>query len=591
MFRFVLYLVSLYKYMKHALSASLFFVLILSSCKESKPVEEDKTIDIVVSEKNREMMSRFFDAFIEEHPDYSLNLQIMNDEKTDYYLRHDRLDGEIVILDDLNYVNENSSRFMKLTTSDYFFRYSRYIQNYLSAADQEMYCLPSPGCFYCYCVNDDLLSSLNRTFPSDIDELIDFSSSVSNYVRPLSSYNFACSEYLDLFLQLSLGQFFSTTHGFDLFRDYRFSEDRLYDSDHFDEFVNILKEYSVVARSEERVIREDAFSAFLNQSTCILSLNMDFDFESKFREKGGTFEYSFHPYLGSSSGDEVLATSSDFFVSVLKKGYQKSSKRSIDEFLDFFASKDGQSYLVMDEDGNRKSNRLSYLKNSDIRLEGKLSGFQKYLDSGNVFILDDFLSSFRISERLFESFFNGEIGYVSMVNGFDENMRSYRLIEKHRYVLEQLKSLSLDLSRQRYELFSMLYYELKKKSSIDLMILPQTFQRLSIYDGVIYEKDVNVIFDSSCSLVPVYLDGLSLKGFISAFQKEQNHSDYLSFGIVSSGDSFESDQNRIQDDASYLIFVPEETWNGNSSALAKVGESVLALDLFSYTFLVQGETK
>lgn len=577
--------------MKHVLTASLFMILFLSSCKESKPLVEDKTIDIVLSDKNREMMSQFFDAFQERYPDYSLNLRVLDDEKTDYYLRHDRLEGEIVILDDLHFVRENSSRFLKLTTSDYFFRYSRYIQNFLSAEDQEMYCLPSPGSFYCYCVNDDLVSSLNQTFPLDVDEMLDFTLSVSNYVRPLSSFNVPCTEYLDLFLQLSIGPLFSTTQGFDMFRDYRFSEGSLYDSEYFNQFVGVLKRYSAIAKAQNNIARIDAFSSFLNQDTCMISMNMDFEFDRLFKESGADFNYSFHPYLGSSEGNEILATSSDFFVSVLEKGYQAASKKSIDSFLDFFTSKEGQSYLVMDKEGNRKTNRLSYLKDSDIRLEGKLSDLQQYLDRGNVFILDDFISSFRISEEHFERFYHDEIGYVTLVKNLDEEMHNYHLIEKNNYVLESMKMLSEDHETQKKELLTLLYCELRKKSSIDCMIVSKSFQKLPTFDGVIYEKDMDDMFDGTCSIVPLYLDGLKLKNFLSDLDDQTYRSQYLSFGSFSKEDDLVFDTEKIQNDLPYLIFVSDDIYKDKQIEGAKVGKSVTVLELFREAFLDKGGSK
>lgn len=556
-------------------------ILMLSSCAP-KALKEDNVLRVVLSQENAKLANGFFDSFVEKYPDLKVEYTVMDEDAIDYYLRHDSLKGDVVLLTDLMKVNSNHSCFYDLTISDYLFRYRRYIQNFLKSDDGNMYCLPAPGAFYYYVYNQDILDEVNMNFPESLDDLVSFSSNISPYYRPSASSAADDSVYLDIFLQVMAGKFFSKSQGNQLLKEYVTGKTYIQDSPYFDQLMKYSQDYHSLFLSGyvnlEKESQENVRD-FLDGKTAILSVSPSFDFIREYQNSNNTFNFQIKPYLGLAEDSGCLPTTSDFFVSVLNDAIVPGNLKKINAFLDFFTSQDGQEELMKDESGNVQINKLSYLNENTIRFQDKYSALNATVDSGNVFLVDTFQSAFTSSQNLLNDYANERISDIVFVDGLDVNMKNRLYYKANEYYLESLKD--YDANTPEFKEACLLYiYELfRKKYSDNLFLIPKSFLRQPIFGGKLYENDFDVVFDEGLELSEYTLKGNQLSKIFSSIESSEDFF-YRGLRKNNQGQLITDDRNPVNDEKEYRIMVPSGFLKNDIQA-TKVGDSVSVVSFIS----------
>lgn len=208
------------------------FVLLFAffGCSKTKD-ETEKSLSFTVSETDYSSFKRVTDLFLEEHPDYTIHFTVRKSSHLSYYLAHDRVDTDFVIIDDLVQLNLHGENLLDITDSEALQNYNSYIFNFIKDRDGKVLAMPSPGKAFCYCVNLDLFEKHNLQVPSSVGELKEFTAHLSSNIFPVVSSFSDSQTYLDYLMQTTVPSFFSTAKGLSFFNDYIFSRKHLRESD------------------------------------------------------------------------------------------------------------------------------------------------------------------------------------------------------------------------------------------------------------------------------------------------------------------------------------------------------------------------
>lgn len=534
---------------------------LLFSCAPSQPVT-NKTLKIVLDQENFDISKYFFEAFQKKYPELELKFQVMDEDSIDYYLRHDNLDGDIVLLSDLTKVNNNIVNFYDLTVSDYLFEFRRYVQNFLTATDGNIYCLPSPGNVYYYCANMDVFRKLNLNFPSTLNDLVDFCAGIRDgEYQAGGSVSSEDMKYLDVLLQVSAGSFFSKTKGSIFLNGYLQGENYTYiqDSPYLDDFLNCCRQYLELFRNnyiDRDKTDEESIQDFMDGKTAILSCSSSsFDFMEEYKKSGASFDYEFFPYLGNREERRYLPSTSDFFVSVLKKSYNLDNKKNIQDFLEYFSSQEGQRYLVQDKSGNTIPDKISYLNDSTLVFQDKYATFNKWVNYGNVFLVDKFKGAFSWSLSQLKDYSYEKIQDFGLVEALDLNMKNHLLYKANEYTLPFLAGYDSSTKEFKDALFLYFYDFFKKKYNLNLLCFPYSFLQEPIFNETLYENDLDIVFDNHLDLIPYYLNGKELKKIVD-FLGGQTDYFFRGTGKNAHGEYIFDNKNPIVDGKEYMVIVP-----------------------------------
>ncbi len=537
-------------------------VFLLFSCAPSTVVQ-DQTLKIVLDKENYNISKSFFDSFSKKYPELQVEFEVLDEDSIDYFLRHDNLNGDIVLLTDLTKVNNNAYNFYDFTASDYLFEFRRYVQNFLMATDDNIYCLPSPGNVYYYCANMDIFNKLNLNLPNTLGDLVDFCSGVKN-----GEYQAGGSvlpndmKYLDAFLQATVGSFFSKTEGCIFLDQYLKGDNFTYiqDSPYLEDFLSCSRLYVELFRNDyidRDKSAEENIQDFMEGKTAILSCSSSsFNFIDEYNKAGASFNYEFFPYLGNNENRRYLPSTTDFFVSVLKKSFTTENRMKIQAFLEYFSSQEGQSYLLKDENGNTIPDKISYLKDNNLVFHDKYASFNKWVNYGNVFLVDKFKGAFSWSLSQLKDYSYEKIQDYAFVQSLDLNMKNHLLYQANEYKLSFLEG--YDSSSKEFKDALLLYFYdfFKKKYNLNLLCFPYDFIQQPIFEQTIYENDLDIVFDKNLDLVPYYINGKELKIIVDYLG---NDSDYFYRGATknSKGEFILENKNSIVDGKEYMVIVPD----------------------------------
>lgn len=121
-----------------------FVLLVFSLGCHKQTIREEKELSFTISEKDYPSFKRVTDLFLEENPDYTIRYSIKNSNHLSYYLAHDKINTDFVIVDDLVQLNLYGSSFLDITDSEALQNFSYYIFNFIKNKDGRILAMPSP---------------------------------------------------------------------------------------------------------------------------------------------------------------------------------------------------------------------------------------------------------------------------------------------------------------------------------------------------------------------------------------------------------------------------------------------------------------
>ncbi len=510
---------------------------LLSSCDEhSSQQEEDNSITIAVCETNLENSAFFFKQYASKYPKVKVNIDVYDCNSLKYKSNHEKIDADVILLDDLSTVNRLSDSLVDFTQSEALNNYSKYVTNFLKNSDDgKVYGLPSPGGLYAYAVNLDLVNKYNLVLPNTIDGLIDFSNEIKNYVIPFVSTFTETNYFLDAFMQTCIPSFFSTVNGQTAFDELSSGKTKLADSKYVSTFSDSLANlYNLTASSffNSKIGRLNGIEQFFTGKAAILSIMPGFEFEDYYKDYGSTFEYTFMPLIGRKSSNNWVCSISDSYLGVPKKKYVGNKTKIIDGFVDLFSSVEGQEYLVFDESGVKRPHHFSYVNNNLIADEDDHNQMLiEAISQGRVFLIDKLYPTFSPSVSSFEEYASDEIDAKTVIDDIDYNNEA-RISQNTRYY--DVPSLS-DGGEENIETYMnnlrIISAGIRSEMKLDVFFVDESFLMEPIYDSFIYEHELELIFDNSIFCTEVKVKGNTLK-------------DMLDFCLSSDGLTSISDRRR-----------------------------------------------
>lgn len=487
-------------------------------CNRNTDTDANKkyVITIATDENILRSSSTFLKQFSTNHPNYSLNVKIYNEDYLKNLIRHNSVTEDIYLVDDLLTINLSKDNFVDYTLSESFGNYSEYIKNYIKAEDENIYCLPGIGSTYSYCLNIDLFEACNLTIPSTITELKDFASNSKNYAIPFGTSFSDNNFYLDAFFQMTIPGFFSSVKGSNLFNEFVSGKTQLSTSSLATTFENYLNNIYLLTSDEfydDSITSEQSIKNFINGKQFILSISPKFDFEEYYKINNCTFNYVYYPFLGSKKNNGWICAKSSFYLATNKNTY-KNKTEEIDEFVKYYSSLDGQQKLLIDEYGNKKNNYFSYLSMFETSDEEKDKYIKETIKQSHVYLVDQIGSTFEESVENIAQYANDEISISILLEDFDYNNQIQINYKNNKYTIEELKRYSTSSEDDLINTLKVISYSIKNKLSLDTIIIDESFLKYPILDGTIYESELNSIFDNKLEMQYVNIKGSEFKKII-----------------------------------------------------------------------------
>lgn len=493
---------------------------LLASCDEGNSHEEEEdSITIALCETNLENSAFFLKQYALKYPKVKFNIDVYDCNSLKYKSNHKKIDADIILLDDLSTVNRLSDSLIDFTYSEALNNYSRYTTNFLKNSDDgRVYGLPSPGGLYAYAVNLDLINKYNLVLPNTIDKLVDFSNEIKNYVTPFVSTFTDAKYFLDAFMQTCIPSFFATVNGQTMFDELSSGKTKLADSKYVSAFSDSLANlYNLTASSffDGKIGRLNGIERFFAGKAAILSIMPGFEFEEYYKNYGSTFEYTFMPLVGRKSSNNWVCSISDSYLAVPKEKYVGNKTKIIDAFIDLFSSSEGQGYLVCDENGIKRPHHFSYVNDSVITDEdGRNKMLNEAISQGRVFLIDKLYPTFSPNASSFEEYASDEIDAKTVIDDIDYNNEA-RISQNTRYY--DVPSLS-DGGEENIKTFMnnlrMISANIRSEKKLDVFFVNENFLTEPIYDSLIYEHELELIFDGSVFCTEVRVKGNILKDIL-----------------------------------------------------------------------------
>ena len=550
--------------MKSRFNKFLFILPILTLVSSCSTLDisnhQESNIKIAIANSNYAKMKRLTDSL--EQKDHTLHFtyEIADERKLNYYLRHNQLDADIICLEDFKGIELSSNLFVDLSTSEYVNRFSKYIQNNLSSTAKEgedIYCLPSPGGFYCYCVNNDLFEQYNLSIPSSFSTLIDYATNMKGILLPFASSFEGDETYLDAFMQASIPSFFAYPIGYSVFNDFYNGVTAFKDSKYYlDLLKNINNNYRSLYSSKfinPNISTKDGIIKFFDGDSLMMSVSPSFDFETEYNKAREGFSYSFLPYLGSNEDEAWLPATSDFFVSVFKKSFETKDK-AINKLLDYFSSREGQEILLTDQYGDKSGNRISYLNDNAFELNGNYQALNSVIKKGKIYFVDKFYYAFKDNLDSFKSFIQDSSSASTLVSELDDEMSMLNNYNYNKIYIEGFDGKG-KLEENGKEMMAEILKEIKtSQNSLTCVFLEDSFIKENVFEGMIYENELNTVFDETATATFYQFNGTQLKNLISNLT-----ADFSGYGFVNrNGTYMTNDLQQFVDNKTYRILVSDK---------------------------------
>ena len=498
---------------------------LLVSCNNNDETPSDNVLRIATCEQNIENSAYFLKQYAKDNPDIKFEISVYECDSLKYRSHHGKIDADILLLDDLSSVNKIGDQLIDFASSEELASYSRYVKNFLKNNDGRVYCLPSPGSWYCYCLNLDLIEKYNMTIPNTISDLIDFSNEIKDYVTPFVSTFGDDRYYLDAFMQTCIPSFFATAKGGYTFDNLVSGREKIADSKYCSDFSDtLLNLYKLTSASffDNKITKEEGVAKFFNSEAAILSVSPSFDFNAYYSDYNASFNYTFLPLMGRKTNNDWVCSISDSYLTVPKNAYSGAKKKLIDNFVKFFASATGQDYLLKDEEGVNKQNHFSFVNNNLIPTSTNANkSLVNAISEGRVFLIDKFYPSFSSTVDSFKQYAEDKIDAASIIDSIDYYNELILTSNVRYYEIQSLKDVEDETKNNMLEILRYVSNGIKSQMNLDALILEEDFLLQPIYNGLIYEHELNMVFNDSsyCSLVKA--NGRTLKEILD-YCEERN---------------------------------------------------------------------
>ena len=337
-----------------------------------------------------------------------------------------------------------------------------------------------------------------------------------------------------------------------------------------------MNNFSYLTNKENFTIpnREDAISAFLDQKAFILSVNPGFDLKKAYEEKGASFRYEMRPFLGRQPSDQWVCSLPDFYLSCLKDSYPKK-KKEINTFFNFFSGKKAQEEMRKDTEGNIIENSFSFNSLSEDMMSGAYEQLNSVISHGRIFLLDEFLYAFRLSYSEIKDFADSMISKSDLIDNLDETMFASNNYEKRSYYIPEFDCPNLSEEERRKKIQAKIAADLKRVLSVDMLALPETYLKEDIFEGLLFNSELDIVFDSSALLYPYEMKGSQLDEYLKNNYDTLFRETTLS-GIRKEENSFIfNNRQSINSQAVYLIALPYDLSEGS---YVRKGNPVSILD-------------
>lgn len=546
---------------------------LLTSCENTNNVTEEKTLVIATCEENLKTSAYFLKQFAIKSKDTKIEVNVYDCNSFKYKAHHGKLDADIILMDDLTTVNRVSDSLMDFTHSEELGNYSRYVKNFLKNSDDgKVYCLPSPGGLYAYAVNLDLIEKCNLLLPNTMDELIDFSNEIKEYAIPFVSSFPDEKYYLDAFMQTSIPSFFSTVNGENAFDELCSGKTKLSESKYassFSDSLGYLYNLTVSSFFDKKVDYSEGIEKFFNSEAAVISFIPGFEFEEYYEAYNCTFNYAFVPLIGRKASNSWVCSISDSYATVLKKKYVGNKRKIIDSFLSLFSSSEGQEYLLEDENGVRRLHHFSYVNNDLIADKTEHNEMLvEAISQGRVFLIDKLYPTFLPSLSSFEEYALDKINTRTVIDDIDNNNEA-RLSENSRYYNVPFLNDSEESVATFTNNLRIISGGIKSQMNLDVLFIDESFLLEPIYDSLIYEHELSLIFDSSVRCTEVKVTGKVLKEILDFCFDEQGNS---------SGKNREGSFEKYYKDQENVALTFKEAISLDSSSFFTNGASITGTD-------------
>ncbi len=496
--------------------------LLLFSCGNSSSGEGD-SLTIAVCDKSLESSAYFLKQYAAKNPNLKIELDVYDCDSLKYKLRHGRISADAYILDDLSTVDAIEDKLLDLTENEALCNYSRYVKNFIHGKNGKTYCLPSPGSLYSYCVNLDLLKKYNVTIPQNIDELIEFSNGLKDYVTPFVS-SFSDSEfYLDAFMQACIPSFFATAWGNVTFENFINGTGSFASSKYVESLSNSIQglyKLRVSSFFNHEIGSYDGIEKFFNSEAVLMSISPDFDFESAYAEHNCSFNYAFVPLMGRKKSNDWVCSMSDSYLAI-PSSVSNSKSKTVEGLLRYYASSEGQQALLCSMDGYKKPNRFSFTDQNLFSSEEGSESIVETISQGRVFLLDHLYSIFSLSTSSFEDYALDKISVGTVISNLDSD-NELRLETKKRYFeIPSLSDVDEDSQSSLTKSLRSIASSLKSSQNLDALFVESSLLKEPIYQGTLYESEISLVLNDAVNCTQVSVKGSTLKQ-IADFVEDNN---------------------------------------------------------------------
>ena len=263
------------------------------------------------------------------------------------------------------------------------------------------------------------------------------------------------------------------------------------------------------------------------------------------------FDYVFLPYFGTSSDESWIPSTTDFFYAIDKHSYQ-TKKRALDAFSNYFSSDEGQQILRQDEEGNRIPNRINYLKDSSFHLTGNYQQLNPLIEQGRIYFVDDFLTAFRPSISCMCDYIEDNIDAKGRIEARDVNRSNHNNYSQNSIYINELDGYG-NVTTNKSHRMDYFLKTMRNKDNYDGIFMEDSFVKDNVFDGTIYEDELNTIFDSSVYLKQCQRTGEELLAFLEKIKGQEGLSQ-CGF-VLRNGKYLGLDLNPIQPKRTYRLMI------------------------------------
>lgn len=574
------------KNIKRIITLILAFALALTvfpGCSGSGKDKKTVSLTISTTKETAGIITAMAEAFNNKTDGVKVSVKVYSTEdEKNYFLTHYEDKSELITFDYAQEALYKSEYLLKFDRMSVINRYSVSIINYLRDSEGSAYVLPSNGRYYTRVYNKDALASYGLSIPQTISELLTFSArlkesaSAGYYASATLGGNdsilFALmSVAYPLFLNTVKGTMFlsGVVTGKLSFSDQEYKEawrevfeylKLLYDNGFYS-----LSSINKTAEEELEYFRSGEASAKQNDGSVSL------------KELFGSINGECAPFVGKTARDACIGSAPLFYLSLTHNaGASLETRLATKEFLSFFASAEGQSFIT-DYFGNDEY--VSYLKGENVSSE-VYKPVENLKNTGMLFINDSFNYAFGYCVNDIYDFLNSRLSIDSLLTVMDEKIKDGHNSEFTKITeIAKTYKFSDEVYKKNTELGTFFISALAESSYLDGAVMPSSYIKCSLIKGSLTERDLDAVFPEKNF---VFAE-LTANDFIKIVSDISKDSYPLVYGItVKDGKLYKKNGKKYNDDEMIYTLIPADNKSVLSDSASLGSEVSSDTLLFSY---------